>query len=149
MIDVWSSAGVRLPRSLSLSSEDAPLPMDETTFLLLRPDDDQVTLPLGYNSEHSLLSQMIKLNAILVEVNTVNEQATSHDAHDFHDYERIELISQELEAWLDNIPDEMRDTPANLARYASRGLGSTFVAVYLGFYNFGQMLHYQFLHSAW
>jgi hypothetical protein len=41
----------------------------------------------------------------------------------------------------------MHDTPENLNTYASQGLGRLFVAVYLGYYHFGQLLFYQFLHQ--
>lgn len=42
----------------------------------------------------------------------------------------------------------MHDTPENLAYWATRGLGRMFIAVYLGYYHFGQLLYYQFLHHT-
>jgi len=38
MIDVWSSAGVRLPRQMP-TLEDMPLPMDDVIFLSLKHGD--------------------------------------------------------------------------------------------------------------
>ena len=145
MVDVWSSAGVRLPRSIP-NTGGAAYPMDENTFLQLRPGDCS-ELSLGYNSEYSLLTQMIKLNAILVKINAINEVAACTQAFDFINYTDVDAVSQELDDWVSGIPAELQDTPANLARYASRNLGPLFVAVYLGYYNYGQMLYYQFLHG--
>ena len=145
MIDVWSSAGVRLPRSIP-SPGNAPLPMDEITFLQLR-SGDRSEINLGYNSEYSLLAQMIKLNAILAEINAINEAAAATPTYEPRDYRSVDIVSQKLDNWLHSIPDEMQDTPTNLSRYAARGLGNIFVAVYLGYYNYGQMLYYQFLHA--
>ena len=145
MIDVWSSAGVRLPRSIP-SLGDMPMPIDETTFLELS-GEGRSDISLGYRSEHSLLSQMIKLNSILVDINAMNEQATTAPMNDYHNYEQIEAISFKLDSWLNDLPDELQDTENNLADFAGRGLGHMFIAVYLGYHNYGQMLFYQFLHT--
>jgi hypothetical protein len=147
MIDLWSSAGVRLPKSIP-SRGNIPLPIDETVFLRLKPGDrgpSDTELPSDPSS--SLLAQMIKLNSILEEVNAVNETAVTNQLCEVRLDEIVDSLSQKLDDWVHNIPDEMRDTPANLARYASQGLGSMFVAVYLGYYHYGQLLYYQFLHE--
>ena len=145
MIDVWSSAGVRLPRSIP-SPANAPLPMDDYAFLQLRLDDC-TEFGLGHGSEHSLLTQMIHLNSILFEINAINELATSKEAMDSRHYSEVDAVSRKLEGWLHSIPTEMHDAQENLEWYNIRGLGSQFVAVYLGYYNYGQMLYYQFLHD--
>ena len=145
MIDVWCSAGVRLPRSIP-SPENAPLPMDEFTFLQLRAGD-RTDLGLGYNADYSLLTQMIRLNAILADINAINEEAASTQVYGFHDYSKVDAAAQRLDNWVNSIPEELQDTDINLNRYATRGLGPTFVAVYLGYYHYGQMLFYQFLHG--
>ena len=145
MIDVWSSAGVRLPRSIP-SPGNTPLPMDDYTFLQLRLDNC-ADFGLGYGSERSLLTQMIHLNSILAEINAINELAASTEAMNSWDYSEVDTVSQKLEGWLHSIPTEMHDTQENLEKYSTRGLGSVFVAVYLGYYNYGQMLYYQFLHD--
>lgn len=54
-------------------------------------------------------------------------------------------LSNALDDWHANIPAFLHDTPANIQHYASQGLGRMFVAVYLGYYHFGQLLFYQFL----
>jgi hypothetical protein len=88
---------------------------------------------------------MIKLNYILVEVNELNKLTVASEGVVYE--ERIMELSRDLDEWYAQLPYEMRDTPENLLHWASLGLGRIFVAVYLGYYHFGQLLFYQFLHE--
>jgi hypothetical protein len=147
MIDVWSSAGVGLPRSI-LPRDDVPMPMEETLFMELR-DNHQTNRRLSFISEpsHSLLAQMIKLNTILVEINAVNQLAAYNDGYQLDNTEIIDSLSAKLDRWHQELPSEIHDTSENLSYWAERGLGNVFVAVYLGYYHFGQLLYYRFLHE--
>ena len=148
LIDVWSSAGVRLPRQM-VHRDDVPLPMDEEAFLQLKRGEDGyfTTAEIERDTATSLLAQMIKLNSILVDINNINERTVEGLAEDAILKDSVKEVSQRLDDWLAALPNQMRDTPANLAYHASRGLGHMFVAVYLGYYHFGQLLYYQFLHE--
>ena len=149
MIDVWSSNGMRLPRNL-LSRPDVPLPMEETVFLQLRREDLDLPSP-SYMEESaaSLLTQMVKLNAILVEITALNISvaASPSPTFDLSYRDAVDDLSLKLEGWYNNLPLQLQDTHANLARYAELGLGPIFVAVYLGYYHFGTLLYFQFLHE--
>ncbi|OQV05348.1 Fungal specific transcription factor domain-containing protein [Cladophialophora immunda] len=147
MIDVWSSRGVRIPRMLTPRS-DVPHPMEETVFHRLRPDGVDVPSPSNLQeSSASLLTQMIKLNAILFEISTVNELAASTSHLDLRHQEAVDALTAKLEGWYNNLPIGLQDTHANLSRYATMGLGPMFVAVYLGYYHYGQLLYYPYLHE--
>lgn len=147
MIDTWSSTGVRLPRMMP-RLDNIPLPIDEAVFLSARSGD--LTFPsmdvASFTPESSLLAQMIKLNFILMEVNEFNKRTVAEPNLILED--DIEALSRKLDDWYSALPFYMRDTPENLASWASQGLGRIFVAIYLGFYHFGQLLFYQFLHEA-
>ncbi len=146
MIDTWSSTGVRLPKIMP-HLDGISLPIDEATFLQARRGNtwDESFGPSSPNLNSSLLAQMIKLNYILVEVNSLNQLTVASEGIVYED--RIIALSQDLDAWYGQLPYEMRDTPENLIHWASQGLGRIFVAVYLGYYHFGQLLFYQFLHE--
>lgn len=146
MIDVWSSSGVRLPRLLT-HQDDILLPMEEIAFLHLRRDDVDTDIDIAPGRAFSLLTQMIKLNRILVEVNDVNNLAVAGRLSGAALEQVVNRVSQKLDNWEQSLPEYMLDTPTNLARYASQGLGRVFVTVYLGYYNYGQLLYYQFLHE--
>jgi hypothetical protein len=143
MIDVWSSTGVRLPRQMPLI-ENMPLPIDEVVFLNLRQGE---ALPATFDHSSSLLAQMIRLNRILLEINSLNERTVSSATSGIILENEVMLLSNALDEWHASLPPFMHNTPSNLQRYTSQGLGRMFVAVYLGYYHFGQLLFYQFLHG--
>lgn len=145
MIDVWSSTGVRLPRLLPPRPE-VPLPMDEVVFLGMSRDrgfDETVKT----NRRSSLLAEMVRLNDILQQINDFNIRVAESKLDSVAILSDVEHLSSLLDSWLDELPDHIRDTPENLEQYSALGLGRVFVAIYLGYYHFGQMLFYRFLHE--
>jgi hypothetical protein len=162
MIDVWSSNGVRIPRALGATNDsDVPYPMNEIIFHQLRRSDDgrnidplsnTTSATLTQESGSSLLTQMVKLNAILAEISSVNQTAAAASYGHSPDYNGInhqvivDKLAQDLEGWADSLSPDLRNTQANLSHYAALGLGPMFVAVYLGYYHYGTLLYYQYLH---
>lgn len=143
LIDVWSSTGIGLPR-LMVHRDDVPLPMDERVFLQLKREDTNTVKALP-RPEASLIAQMIKLNQILAEIYGINNMAVIGQADGAALETAIRNASYHLDEWQAALPDYMRDTPVNMARYASEGLGRTFVALHIGYYHYGQLLFYRFL----
>ncbi|KAL3417571.1 fungal specific transcription factor [Phlyctema vagabunda] len=143
MIDVWSSSGVRLPRQM-VHLENVPLPIDENVYLNLRRGQP---VQQDHDTKSSLLAQMIQLNSILKEVNDLNECIVSGAVSGSQLEKDVLSLSQKLDNWHAALPTNMHDTQVNLQYWASQGLGRIFVAVYLGYYHFGQLLFYQFLHQ--
>ncbi|KAI0146430.1 fungal-specific transcription factor domain-containing protein [Pestalotiopsis sp. NC0098] len=144
MVDVWSSTAVKLPKIMP-NLHSVPLPMDELPFLSL-PGSFAVEMsesPPTFGSP--LLSQMIKLNRVLAQVNDFNRRCVEERLEGAALEVGIQSLSLELERWLVGLPYNMRDTPENFAWFASRGLGRVYAAVYLGYYHYGQLLYYQFL----
>ncbi|KAH6692436.1 fungal-specific transcription factor domain-containing protein [Plectosphaerella plurivora] len=148
MIDAWSSAAVKLPKLLP-NRTDLPLPMDDLSYLALSP---ALGGSPGFNTSFSqgalLLAQMVKLNVILQEVNHFNQSCVVENPSWDALSQGVDTMTARLDGWIDQIPHNLRDTPENFAWFASRGLGRMFAAVYLGYYHFGQLLYYQFLHGA-
>ncbi|KUJ17889.1 uncharacterized protein LY89DRAFT_29384 [Mollisia scopiformis] len=148
MIDVWSSTGVRLPRQMP-TLEEMPLPMDDVGFLSLK-DGDPPPPSFANNTttaSSSLLAEMIKLSRILLEINSLNERTVSGATSGAILENEVMDLSNQLDGWHASLPPFMHDTLSNVQRFASQGLGRMFVAVYLGYYHFGQLLFYQFLHG--
>jgi hypothetical protein len=150
MIDEWSSTGAQVPKQISVPAADVPLPMEEMAFLQLRNHDTIDTVETDdftVSSSSSLLAQMIVLNRILADINRLNKNAVDAGIMALTLGE-VESLSQRLDDWEIQLPEFIRDHPSNLAHYAAQGLGRIYVAVYLGFYHFGQLLFYQYLHSS-
>ena len=150
MVDEWSSTGVQVPKQIAVPAAYVPLPMEEMAFLQLRGHDAIDTIEtdeFASSSSSSLLAQMIVLNRILADVNRLNRNAVNAGTMALAMGE-VESLSQRLDDWEMQLPEFIRDNPSNLAHYAAQGLGRIYVAVYLGFYHFGQLLFYQYLHSS-
>jgi len=145
MIDVWSSTGVRLPRLLA-PKPDVPLPMEEATFSRLRRSHE-FDVQIRSERRSSLLAEMVRLNRILQQINDFNIRASEYQFDSVSITSDVEILSKQLDTWLKELPDHIRDTRANMVEYAEQGLGRMFVAIYLGYYHYGQMLFYRFLHE--
>ena len=145
MTDTWSSYGLRLPKQIS-RIEGLPVPSNDALFYsghlpnhVFGSDED---------AQHSILAQMVQLHFILIEVNSFNSRTVAGDLDEAETIQIVNSLSQQLDDWNTSLPPHLRDTPENLAHHAARGLGRLFVALYLGYYNYGQLLFFQFLHSG-
>lgn len=151
MIDVWSSNGVHLPRSM-VPRQDVAYPMEESVYLDMRlADQEPPATTSAKESSQSLLTQMIQLNAVLYEISELNSSITSGftgtPTTDYGFDPRVDVLGDKLKRWYTGLPPQLKDTRQNLEDYASIGLGHLFVAVYLGYYHFGQLLYYQYLYG--
>ncbi|KAG9191749.1 hypothetical protein G6011_10483 [Alternaria panax] len=122
MVDVWSSTAVRLPRIMPFDGA-VPLPVDEIPFSIMSND------LRGHVSDHTLcissplLAEMVKLNRILARIIDFNRACVSEHLEGPLLERGIQELSRDLDVWLEEVPHHMRDTPANLEAFASRGLG--------------------------
>ncbi|CAI7653967.1 unnamed protein product [Penicillium crustosum] len=125
---------------------NVPLPMNEATFLAMTRNQG-FTVLVTNDRASSLLAQMVLLNRILLEINDFNTKAAETTLTEEYIKITISTLSAKLSTWLINLPAHMHDTPSNLQSYASQGQGHLFVTLYLGYYHYGQMLFYRFLHE--
>jgi hypothetical protein len=147
MVDVWSSTAVRLPRIMPTDSA-VPLPIDEVPFVSMNSDFGSSLVSGSTTLASPLLAEMVKLNRILSRIIDFNKRCVSEHLEGMALVSGVHDLSRDLDAWLQSLPEHMRDTEANFQYFASRGLGRMFAAVYLGYYHYGQLLNYQFLSSS-
>jgi hypothetical protein len=128
--------------------DHVPLPIDEATFLQWKDKDTTRPDFADYTDRPpSLVAQMIILNRILIEINDFHTASVANPGDTIISDQRVEELSLKLDTWHTSLPFYMHDTPENLQHYGELGLGRIFVAVYLGYYHFGQLLFYQYLHE--
>lgn len=120
--------------------------MDESAFLQMRCDQG-FDISIQPTRKSSLLAEMVRLNGILKQINDLNIRTAEEELDPSSIIHDIETLSQQLDTWLEDLPDYMRDTRENMLNLAAQGLGRLLVALYLGYYHYGQMLFYRFLHE--
>lgn len=147
MVDVWSSTAVKLPRIMPVD-DTIPFPIDEIPFRCMSTGFGSILTHEQDVRTSPLLAEMIKLNRILAKIIDFNRACVSEHLEGAVLEMGVRELSQDLHVWLENLPEHMRDTPGNFLYFASQGLGRMFVAVYLGYYHYGQLLNYQFLSSS-
>lgn len=130
------------------SDISAPLPMDELPFLALSPMADGVVSTPVSERRSPMLTEMIKLNRILIQVNDFNQQCALHPPSPEELDEGVQALEAKLEAWMRDKPEDVADNEDNFSWFQTHGLGRDFAALYLGYYHFGQLLYYQFLHAG-
>ncbi|KAL4863286.1 hypothetical protein BDV12DRAFT_189794 [Aspergillus spectabilis] len=139
MIDIWSSMGLNLPRQLDFV-ENHPLPTHEEVFISLRPGAISTDQDLP-----SLWGEMVILARTWTRIHHLNK-ASVNSLLDYQSLSvTVDSLARELRGWADALPPALQETPANLERYASLGLGNAFAALHLGYHYYNEVLFYQFL----
>ena len=91
---------------------------------------------------------MIKLNAILYDINTFNAKAVSGILEEPRVQKSVAELSASLDSWLSELPADMQYTHDNLMYWADHGCGPSFVVLHINFNHSGQLLFHRFLHSS-
>jgi hypothetical protein len=141
MIDIWSSAGLQLSRQLSYQDE-AELPIDELGFLNLSLDG-----PSGGRRSRvvGIWGEMARLSYLWSLIQDLNKNAVEQNVPPASQIPAIEQLAQQLANWRDALPSFLQETPDNLQLMATRGLGTTFAALHLGYHYYHEVLFYQFM----
>lgn len=146
MADIWSSNGNNISRIYPPAA--VWYPISETVFLSLKPGESQISVPLTeYDPTKSLFAQMLQLNTIFAEISQYTKSAINDPNWDPEDTTFVDKLSLKLDGWYEALDPAFKDTQQNMEMQVAQGSGPMFVALYLGFYHFGFLLYYQFLHS--
>lgn len=148
--DTWSSTALGLPRAIQ-PRYDLPMPMDERVFITLAPTEPPVPQEGRLTDSApsmSLIAQMIKLNAILYDINALNTKAVSGVLEEAYVRESVSELSAALDSWRSELPADMAYTHDNLTYWANHRCGPSFVVLHINFNHSSQLLFYRFLHSS-
>lgn len=96
---------------------------------------------------HGLWSRMIPLTKIFGDIHDLNERTVKGILDHVTLKTTVHDLGSKLEHWRSTLQMHMRMSATNMASYASKGFGRTFVALHLGYHHYSQLLHYQFLGS--
>ena len=121
------------------------MPMDESTFTQLQPEDTSDP-PSPTSSSGSLFAHMIQLNQLLYRILMFNTQVVSKSLEETSIEAMTAELSRSLDDWYADVPDYMRFTPQNLASWAGKGCGRTFAILHINHNYAGQLLYFRYLY---
>lgn len=139
MIDIWSSAGLQLPRQMP-RSDQIMLPIEESLYLGLSAHSIRPNSAFS-----SIWAEMVNLAHIWVEIHDLNRSTVDGSMRPEPLSHAVEVLSNKLRSWAESLQPHLKATKDNFMRYASLGLGSALAALHLGFHYYNEVLFYQFL----
>ena len=139
MIDIWSSAGLQIPRQMHRSDHIA-LPMEESLFFGLSADSSSFN-----SSSSSIWAEMVHLAHIWAEIHDLNKAAVGGSMEPEPLRHAVETLSNKLNSWSSSLQPHLKATKENLERYSLLGLGSALAALHLGYHYYNEVLFYQLL----
>lgn len=105
-------------------------------------------MSLGPGDPQSLLAQMIRLNLLLYEIVRMNVRVVAEHSEGLSGPRLHYNLIQSLDDWVKNLPPLLQYSEENVARWVEVGLGSKFIIMHMNYNHTGQLLFYQYLHSA-
>ncbi|KAF2151514.1 hypothetical protein K461DRAFT_328734 [Myriangium duriaei CBS 260.36] len=145
MADVWNNAGVGLPRQLH-DAETPRMPMSELTFQALPHD-----LPAGgEDSEQTetidgLWAWAIRLVRLFARIQDFHASLLSSTTSADQVTWTVNSIADAFALYQADLPPELVYNSDNLTAHVSKGIGSAFVALHLGFHHYSALLYFPFL----
>jgi hypothetical protein len=141
MIDIWSSAGLQIPRQIPFD-EAIHLPMNEYAFAKLTYD---TPLQRHCGQVTGIWGEMAKLSRIWAEVQDLNRTSVEKHLSPMLLAPQIASLADKLRSWRENLPSEVQETPENLKRAGREGFGTSLAALHLGFHYYHEVLFYQYM----
>ncbi|KAL3467377.1 hypothetical protein BJX64DRAFT_168410 [Aspergillus heterothallicus] len=146
MIDQWSSAGLDMPRQIPDTTRH-PLPMPEMEFWGLRQGDKMSDIST-HTHQPGLWGYMVILARIFGKIQDLHRQLANNQLSDAEAEEYTRQVALQFREFSENLPPGIELTRDNVDRHAELGLGSTFVALHLGYHHYSTLLYFHYLDST-
>jgi hypothetical protein len=146
MIDQWSSAGLDMPRQIPDTNRHS-LPMPEMEFWNMI-SGNKVPRELAHDRQPGLWGYMVILARIFGKIQELHRQLANNHLSDAEAEEYTRQVALLLQEFSQSLPPNMKLTRDNLDRHAKGGLGSTFVALHLGYHHYSTLLYFHYLDST-
>lgn len=141
MADRWSSSSLGLPPQIRDTDLAVDLPMDETLFESLTPDETN----LNSSWKPGIWAHKISLVRLFGPIQDLNHRSVYGNVSPEELESSVASLSRLLENWECTIPHDVRMNTENLQRHIQAGHGGAFVALHLGFHHYATLLYFRFL----
>jgi hypothetical protein len=142
MTDVWCISGQGLHSQLKDVEAKIELPMEESTFISLLPE--QVAIGLV---EPGIWAHMTTLVRLFDPIHNLNRIIASGEIRTIDLDKRVEQLSRSLEDWKRKLPMDAQMSQDNLRRQQEKGLGGLLLSVHLTYDFFSVLLYFRYLEA--
>lgn len=144
MADRWSSSSLGLPPQIRDTDLAVDLPMDETMFESLAPDETKLNSPW----QPGIWAHKISLARLFGPIQDLNHRSVYGNVTAEELESSVASLSRLLEDWESMIPHDVIMNAENLERHIQAGHGGAFVALHLGYHHYATLLYFRFLEPA-
>lgn len=144
MADRWSSSSLGLPPQIRDTDLAVDLPMDETMFESLAPEETKLNRPW----KPGIWAHKISLVRLFGPIQDLNHRSVYGNVSTEELEASVASLSRLLEDWEEMIPHDVRMNADNLQRHIQAGHGGTFIALHLGYHHYATLLYFRFLEPA-
>lgn len=144
MADRWSSSSLGLPHQIRDSDLAVDLPMDETMFESLGPEETKLNSPW----QPGIWAHKISLVQLFGPIQDLNHRSVYGNISTKELESSVASLSRLLENWEWTIPHDVRMNAENLEHHIRAGHGGAFVALHLGYHHYATLLYFRFLEPA-
>lgn len=141
MADRWSSSSLGLPPQIRDCDLAVDLPMDETMFESLSPEETKLNSPW----QPGIWAHKISLVQLFGPIQDLNHRSVYGNVGTEELESSVASLSRLLENWEWTIPHDVRMNAENLQRHIQAGHGGAFVALHLGYHHYATLLYFRFL----
>ncbi|KAK7705223.1 hypothetical protein SLS64_008059 [Diaporthe eres] len=120
------------------------LPMDETMFESLAPDETKLNSPW----QPGIWAHKISLARLFGPIQDLNHRSVYGNVTAEELESSVASLSKLLEDWESMIPHDVIMNAENLERHIQAGHGGAFVALHLGYHHYATLLYFRFLEPA-
>ncbi|CAJ0543881.1 Ff.00g039730.m01.CDS01 [Fusarium sp. VM40] len=144
MADRWSSSSLGLPPQIRDTDLAVDLPMNETVFESLSPDETKLNVPW----QPGLWAHKISLVRLFGPIKDLNHRSVYGNITAGEIESSVASLSDMLEEWERTIPQDVRMSAENLQHHIEVGQGGAFIALHLGYHHYATLLYFRFLEPA-
>lgn len=144
MADRWSSSSLGLPSQIRDTDVAVDLPMNETVFDSLSPDETKLNVPW----QPGLWAHKISLVRLFGPIKDLNHRSVYGNITAGEIESSVASLSDMLEEWERTIPQDVRMSAENLQHHIEVGQGGAFIALHLGYHHYATLLYFRFLEPA-
>ncbi|KAG5655693.1 hypothetical protein KAF25_009192 [Fusarium avenaceum] len=144
MADRWSSSSLGLPPQIRDTDLAVDLPMNETVFESLTPEETKLNVPW----QPGLWAHKISLVRLFGPIKDLNHRSVYGNITVGEIESSVTPLAEMLEEWERTIPQDVRMSAENLQHHIEVGQGGAFIALHLGYHHYATLLYFRFLEPA-